>query len=157
NALLTQVGPGTPCGALLRRYWQPVCYVPELTAAQPTRADTILGEELVVVRLPDGSYGCVQAHCAHRGTSLRDGLVDDCRIRCAYHGGKCDARGQCVEQPFEPAGSTFKERIKLGAYAARALGGLVFVYLGPEPAPVLPPWDVLVWTDGHRLLRRQPP
>jgi 5,5'-dehydrodivanillate O-demethylase len=157
NALLTQVGPGTPCGALLRRYWQPVCYVGDLSAEAPTRAVTIMGEELVVFRLPDGSYGCMQAHCAHRGTSLRYGFVEDCGIRCAYHGWKYDATGQCIEQPFEPAGSTFKERIKLRAYPARALGGLVFVYMGPEPAPVLPPWDFLVWTHGRRMLERQPP
>jgi len=156
NALLTRVGPDTPCGALLRRYWQPVCYVGELSATAPTKAVTILGEELVVFRLPESGYGCVQAHCAHRGTSLRYGFVGDCGIRCAYHGWKYAATGQCIEQPFEPAGSTFKERIRLTAYPARALGGLVFIYMGPEPAPVLPPWDVLVWTDGHRMLRRQP-
>ncbi len=107
-------------------------------------------------RLPEGGYGCVQAHCAHRGTSLRYGFVEDCGIRCAYHGWKYDATGQCIEQPFEPAGSTFKERIRLTAYPARALGGLVFIYMGPEPAPVLPRWDFLVWTHGRRQLERQP-
>jgi 5,5'-dehydrodivanillate O-demethylase len=155
NELLTRVGPGTPCGALLRRYWQPACYVGELSADEPTKPVTIMGEDLVVYRLPDGGYACIEEHCAHRCTSLAYGFVERDGLRCAYHGWKYDATGQCVEQPFEPAGSTFKDRIKLTAYPAQALGGLVFIYMGPPPAPVLPPWDVLAWTDGRRLAQRQ--
>ncbi len=155
NALLTQVGPGTPCGELLRRYWQPVAYVGELVD-EPTKAITVMGEDLVVFRTANGQYGCIEEHCAHRCTSLSYGFVEPDGIRCAYHGWKYDTTGQCVEQPFEPAGSAFRDRIKLKAYPAQMLGGLVFIYMGPTPAPTLPPWDFLVWKNINRKFQRQP-
>ncbi len=155
NEMLTRVGPGTPCGELLRRYWQPVCYAAELTGDNPVKPVTIMCEDLVVFRLSDGTYGCVEEHCAHRCTSLAYGFVERDGLRCAYHGWKYAPSGQCIEQPFEPPGSTFKDRIKLTAYPAQALGGLVFAYMGPPPAPTLPRWDVLVWTDGRRIMHRQ--
>src|SRR5437868_9435427 len=157
NELLTRVGPGTPGGALLRRYWQPACYVGELSAARPTRCVKLLDEELVVFRTPAGEYGCLAEHCSHRGASLAYGFVEDCGIRCAYHGWKYDAQGQCLEQPFEPAGSTYKERVKQTAYPVQKLAGILWVYMGPEPAPLLPRWDVLAREGGIRkLIRWQP-
>jgi 5,5'-dehydrodivanillate O-demethylase len=157
NERLTRVGPGTPCGNLLRRYWQPLCAASELTAEQPKKRVKLLGEELVVFRLPDGSYGCVAEHCAHRGASLFYGFVEEDGIRCPYHGWKYDGCGKCLEQPFEPVGSTYKDRIRQGAYPVQKLAGLVFVYMGPEPAPLLPRWDVLVREDGVRRLEMRPP
>lgn len=44
NATLTQIGPGTPCGELLRRYWQSLIAVSELTEAKPRKRVTILSE-----------------------------------------------------------------------------------------------------------------
>ncbi|HEY7067199.1 MAG TPA: Rieske 2Fe-2S domain-containing protein [Chloroflexota bacterium] len=155
NELLTRVGPGTPGGALLRRYWQPACYVGELSATQPTKRVKLLDEELVVFRTPAGEYGCLAEHCAHRGASLAYGFVEDCGLRCAYHGWKYGLDGACLEQPFEPAGSSYARRTRQPAYPAQALGGVVFVYLGPAPAPLLPRWDVLAWTQGQRKLTRQ--
>lgn len=157
NRLLTQTGPGTPCGELLRRYWQPACYVAELTEAEPARPVTIMGEDLVVFRLRDGRYGCMEEHCAHRCASLAYGFAEMDGLRCAYHGWKYDLEGRCLEQPFEPQGSGFKAHIRLKAYPAQALGGLVFIYLGPPPAPILPRWDVLAWTDGQRKAMSQEP
>lgn len=155
NVLLTRVGPGTPCGDLLRRYWQPLGYVGELTE-EPTKAITVMGEDLVVFRFPDGRFGCVEEHCAHRCASLAYGFVEADGLRCAYHGWKYDALGRCLEQPFEPAGSSYKDHIQLRAYPAQAVGGLIFIYMGPTPAPVLPRWDFLVWTNGRRTIERQP-
>ena len=51
--------------------------------------------------------------------------------------------GKCLEQPAEPADSTFKDRIKHVAYPVEYLGGLIYAYLGPAPVPLLPRWDVL--------------
>ncbi len=158
NERLTRVGPGTPCGELLRRYWQPVAIASELTAEKPKQRVKILGEELVVFRDAQGNYGCVVEHCAHRGVSLYYGFVEDCGIRCPYHGWKyATADGQCLEQPFEPAGSTYKDRIRQRAYLVQKLAGLLFVYMGPEPAPLLPRWDVLVREDGTRRIEIRPP
>jgi 5,5'-dehydrodivanillate O-demethylase oxygenase subunit len=155
NELLTRVGPGTPAGELLRRYWQPICYAGDLSAERPIKRVKILGEELVVFRTSDGQYGCLAEHCAHRGVSLYYGFVEDCGVRCAYHGWKYAADGRCLEQPFEPQGSTYKDRTRQRAYPVQRLAGVLFAYLGPEPAPLLPRWDLLVWTNGQRLLKRQ--
>jgi 5,5'-dehydrodivanillate O-demethylase len=91
----------------------------------------------------------VQERCPHRGTSLAYGLCEPDGIRCAYHGWKFAPSGACLDLPAEPDDSPLHRRARVGAYPARELGGLVFAYLGPEPAPLLPRWDVLVW-DGLR-------
>jgi 5,5'-dehydrodivanillate O-demethylase len=155
NEQLTRVGHGTPCGELLRRYWHPVAAAGELTDEKPIRAVKILGEELVVYRDKSGKYGLVGEHCPHRLASLSYGRVDEQGIRCPYHGWKFDWTGKCLEQPAEPPGSTFKDRIKHIAYPVEYLGGLVFAYLGAEPAPLLPRWDVLVWVNGKRWVVKE--
>jgi 5,5'-dehydrodivanillate O-demethylase len=158
NERLTRVGPGTPGGNLLRRYWQPLCPTGELTADKPKKRVTILGEELVVFRDGQGRYGCVAEHCAHRGTSLYYGFVEDDGLRCAYHGWKYDVCGRCLEQPFEPPGSTYKDRVRQTAYPVEELAGLLFVYMGPpQKQPLLPRWDVLVREDGTRRIELRSP
>lgn len=155
NELLTQVSRGTPCGELLRRYWHPVAAAGELTAEKPIRAVKILGEELVVYRDKIGRYGLVGEHCPHRLASLAYGRVDEEGIRCPYHGWKFDGAGKCLEQPAEPPEGKFKDRIKHVAYPVEYLGGLIYAYLGPPPAPLLPRWDVLVWEHGRRWIVKE--
>lgn len=152
NQLLTHVGKGTPCGELLRRYWHPVAAAAELTDDKPIKAVKILNEKLVVYRDKAGKYGLVGEQCPHRLASLAYGRVDEEGIRCPYHGWKFDGAGKCLEQPAEPADSTFKDRIKHVAYPVEYLGGLIYAYLGPLPAPLLPRWDVLVWEQGKRWI-----
>jgi 5,5'-dehydrodivanillate O-demethylase oxygenase subunit len=154
--LLTRIGPGTPCGDLMRRYWHPIAVAAELTPERPKKRVKVLGEELVLFLTPRGEYGLVAEHCSHRGTSLYYGFLEDDGIRCAYHGWKYDACGRCLEQPFEPPGSTYKDRIRHPAYPVQRLSGLLFAYLGPEPAPLLPRWDLAVREDGVRSLTVHP-
>ena len=155
NELLTQVSRGTPCGELLRRYWHPVAAAAELTDEKPIRAVKILGEELAVYRDRAGRYGLVGEHCPHRLASLAYGRVDEEGIRCPYHGWKFDGAGKCLEQPAEPSEGRFKDRIKHVAYPVEYLGGLIYAYLGPAPAPLLPRWDVLVWEHGRRWIVKE--
>jgi 5,5'-dehydrodivanillate O-demethylase len=155
NELLTQVSRGTPCGELLRRYWHPVAVAGELTDAKPIKAVKFLNEELVVYRDQAGKYGLVGEHCPHRLASLAYGRVDEEGIRCPYHGWKFDGAGRCLEQPAEPPDSRFKDRIKHVAYPVEYLGGLIYAYLGPAPAPLLPRWDVLVWEFGKRWIVKE--
>jgi len=158
NERLTRVGPGTPGGELLRRYWQPIAIASELTAEQPKKRVKVLDEELVVFRDAQGNYGCLAEHCAHRGVSLYYGFVEDCGIRCAYHGWKYGTTdGQCLEQPFEPSGSSYKDRVRQRAYPVQKMAGMLFAYMGPDPAPLLPRWDVLVREDGVRKIQTQAP
>ncbi len=150
NDRLTRVGPGTPMGELLRRYWHPIATVPELDA-EPVLAVTILGENLALFRSEEsGALGLVSQRCPHRGASLAYGIPEEDGLRCPYHGWKFSRVGQCLEQPAEPADSTFKDRIKVPAYPVQELGGLIWAYLGPDPAPLLPRYDLFVRDDVTR-------
>jgi len=152
NERLTQVGPGTPMGDLMRRYWHPVAALGELEAA-PTKAVRVLGEDLVLYKDASGGYGLIGGRCAHRLTSLVHGVPEPDGLRCMYHGWKYDASGRCIEQPFEETvrpEARFKEKVKLSGYPVEALGGLIFAYLGPAPAPLLPRWGPLVWENCVR-------
>jgi 5,5'-dehydrodivanillate O-demethylase len=153
NETLTRVGRGTPAGELLRRYWMPVACVGELTEEKPIKAFRLLGENLVVYRDKSGRYGVVAEQCSHRKASLAFGRVDEEGIRCPYHGWKFDCTGKCLEQPAEPEGG-FKDKIKHPAYPVERLGGLLWAYLGPEPRPLLPRWDVLIWENGKRWIEK---
>jgi len=155
NDFLTRVGPGTPAGTLLRRYWHPVAAAGEITEDRPLKAVKLLGESLVLFRDQGGRYGLVGEKCPHRMASLAYGRVEADGIRCPYHGWKFDAAGNCLEQPAEPEGSTYKDRVRHKAYPVEKLAGLLFAYLGPEPVPLLPRWDVLVREDGRRWLEIQ--
>jgi 5,5'-dehydrodivanillate O-demethylase oxygenase subunit len=149
NERLTQVGQGTPGGELLRRYWWPVAVSGEVEADAviPVR---LLGEDLALYRTEGGRLGLVGARCAHRGASLVYGIPEEDGLRCCYHGWRYDGTGQCTDTPGEPADSTFKERVRIPGYPIEELGGLIFAYLGPGPAPLLPRWDLLVRDDLNR-------
>ena len=155
NEKLTRIGPGTPAGELLRRYWHPLCAVVELGDKKPKKRVRILGEDLVVFRDEQGQYGCVAERCAHRGCSLYYGFIEGSDIRCAYHGWKYDKEGRCKEMPFEPKG-TYTGKLMQTAYPVQKMAGLLFVYMGPQPAPLLPRWGPLVREDGRRSVVRQP-
>ena len=149
NERLTQVGPGTPMGELMRRYWHPIAGSVQLTADNPTKEIRLLGEDMVLYRDAKGTLGCVEPSCAHRKANLSYGIPEENGIRCAYHGWIFNEQGQCVDQPSEPEGSKFKDKVRIKSYPAQDYGGLIWVYMGPQPAPVLPKWDVLAW-EGHK-------
>jgi len=149
NERLTQVGLGTPMGALLRRYWHPIATLPELMT-EPVLAVTLLGENLALYRTSGGELGLVAQRCPHRGASLAYGIPEADGLRCAYHGWKFDAGGSCLEQPAEPGDSTFRDRVHIPAYPAQEMGGLIWAYLGPDPAPLLPRFDLFVRDDLER-------
>ncbi len=149
NELLTKVGRGTPMGDLLRRYWYPIAACSELVE-KPTKAVRVLGEDLVLYRDKQGRLGLIASRCAHRRMSLVLGIPEKDGLRCPYHGWLYDRSGKCLEQPYEQAedpDSTFKDRIRMPAYPVEELGGLIFAYLGPQPAPLLPRWELFV-RDG---------
>lgn len=148
NRLLTSVGPGTPAGDFMRRYWVPVGVSADV--GDRPQFVRILGEDLVLFRTPSGQAGLLDARCAHRGASLVYGCVEKEGLRCRYHGWLYDTLGRCIDQPGEKSRAAREEKVRQRAYETRELGGLVFAYLGPAPAPVLPRFDMLVRTDGTR-------
>jgi len=138
---LVEVGRGTPCGEMLRRYWHPIATAEEVTDLP--LSVRVLGEDLILFRTPQAGYGLVYPRCAHRGTSLLYGKIEERGIRCCYHGWLFDTRGRCLEQPCErDCGKVAKYRQPW--YPVEERYGLVFAYLGPlERQPVLPRYDVL--------------
>lgn len=152
---LTRVGLGTPCGELMRRYWQPVCVSADLTdLPKPVR---ILGEDLIAFRDGRGRAGLLFFRCSHRGASLEYGRVEERGLRCCYHGWLYDVEGSVLEMPLEPAKNPFLKQIQHPCYPVREFGGLVFAYMGPpEKIPELPIFDV--WqNEGGKLKARMGP
>jgi 5,5'-dehydrodivanillate O-demethylase len=156
NEMLTRVGPGTPAGELLRRYWHPVAIASELPQDNPVKFVRILCEDLVLFQAKDGAAGLLEDRCSHRGASLSYGRVEERGIACAYHGWLYDVQGNCLETPTEPPDSNFCRTVKHKAYPVRKLAGLYWAYLGPLPAPALPKYDVWARTDGWHWLRALP-
>ena len=151
NERLTRVGPGTPMGNLLRRYWHAIAATAELDK-EPVLPVKILGENLALYRSPDGELGLMAERCPHRGASMVYGIPEEGGLRCPYHGWKFSTEGTCIEQPAEPENSTFKHRVRIPAYPVQELGGLIWAYLGPAPAPLLPRWDILVSDEYERKI-----
>ena len=156
NAMLTLVGPEAPAGELLRRYWLPVGVARELTEENPTKFVRILGENLVLFRDKSGRVGLLADRCSHRGASLSYGRVEERGIACPYHGWLYDICGNCLETPAEPAGSKFHLTIKHPAYPVQKFIGLYWTYMGPQPAPLIPKYDLWVRKDGRRRIVVQP-
>ena len=149
NDHLTKIGPGTFMGNLMRRYWHPVASAAQLESESTIEVD-LLGEELVLFKDLSSNMGLLARGCAHRQTSLAYAIPEQQGVRCAYHGWVWDAQGHCLEQPSEPEGSTYHERVTTTAYPVQELGGLVFAYMGPLPAPAIPQYNVLVWEHASR-------
>jgi phenylpropionate dioxygenase-like ring-hydroxylating dioxygenase large terminal subunit len=157
NEILTRVGPGTPMGNLLRRFWVPAFLsleVPE-SDSPPVRV-RILGEDLVGFRATGGAVGLFAANCPHRGASLFFGRNEENGLRCVYHGWKFDVAGRCVDMPSEPAESNFKDKVRAAAYPTHEWNGYVWAYMGPpekmypfrEVGPALPREQ---WPTGRVL------
>jgi phenylpropionate dioxygenase-like ring-hydroxylating dioxygenase large terminal subunit len=149
NQRITQVGPGTPGGELLRRYWQPVALLDEFNPAldpamgvRPVKAVRMLGQDFVLFRNAQGAFGLLDRDCPHRGADLAFGRNEGDGLRCPFHGWKFDVSGQCTETPAEPAGSTLCARIQQRSYPLVEKAGALFGWFGPEgSAP--PPFPAL--------------
>src|SRR6478609_11695028 len=143
NELMTRIGPGTPCGKLLRRYWQPVGLTDEMKGPRPVKPVRIMGENLVLFR-EKNQYGLIERQCAHRGADLAYGRLEDGGLRCSFHGWLFDVNGKCLQTPAEPAGSRLCEHIRLRAYPVQEKSGILFAYLGEGEAPAFPHFDAFV-------------
>ncbi len=151
NDRLARVGPGTPGGELFRRYWVP--FLPSAKLDEdPVQPVRLLGEDLTCYRDKSGNLGLIGQRCLHRAVDLRWGIPEENGLRCPYHGWLYDAEGSCVEAPLEARPDMFKDRLKIAGYPVKEMGGLLFAYMGPAPAPLLPPWDLFVWPNAVRQI-----
>ena len=158
NQLITRVGPGTPCGNLLRQYWQPVALLDEFDPAldarmgvRPVKPVRLLGQDLVLFRNADGAFGLLDRDCPHRGADLAFGRNEGDGLRCPFHGWKFDISGQCTHTPAEPQGSTLCTRIRQRSYPLLERAGVLFAWLGAEGAtpPDLPALDCFTAPATH--------
>jgi phthalate 4,5-dioxygenase oxygenase subunit len=155
NRLLTQVGPATPMGRLMRRFWHPVCTTAQLPTpdCDPLRT-RLLGEDLVVFRDTQGRVGVLEEFCMHRRASLALGRVEGGGIRCLYHGWKFAVDGTILETPNH-CNDAFRKRLKAPAFPVREAGGLVWAYLGPRAEePAFPHWPFFEGPDENRVVIR---
>jgi phthalate 4,5-dioxygenase oxygenase subunit len=157
NDFLTQTGPATPMGDLLRRFWMPALLSAELPERDgPPKKIKVLGEDLLAFRDTGGKVGIVEPHCPHRGASLYHGRNEECGLRCAFHGWKFDVDGNCVDLPTSPPESTYRETVKLLAYPTREWGDIVWVFMGPkEKMPELPQLEMGLVPPGHRYVSKK--
>jgi phthalate 4,5-dioxygenase len=162
NDRLTRITPGTPCGQLLRQYWQPAALVdefnPELDprmALRPVKAIKLLGQDLVLFKDASGSWGLLDRDCAHRGADLSFGRLETLAqgggLRCPFHGWKFAPDGRCLETPAEPLGSKLCDRIKQRSYPVIEKSGVLFAWLGEADStpPPLPEFDCFKAPSSH--------
>jgi phenylpropionate dioxygenase-like ring-hydroxylating dioxygenase large terminal subunit len=154
NALICRVGPGTPMGNMMRRYWHPVCTSAQLERdAAPLRV-RLLGEDFVAFRDSHGKVGVMEELCMHRGASLALGRVEEGGIRCLYHGWKFDTTGTVLETPNH-ADPKYRQRMKAPAFPVREEGGLVWAYVGPkEMQPEFSRYAFMEAQPQHRVVLR---
>lgn len=137
-------------GEYLRRFWHPISAVSEFKAPGP-RPIRLFGEDLVLFKDLSGGFGLMERHCPHRRADLSYGYVESCGLRCNYHGWLFGADGRCLEQPYDDLANPqarYKDKVAAKAYPVRTLGGLIWAYMGPDPAPCLPDWEPFSWANG---------
>lgn len=149
NDRMTRTGPGTPAGALMRRYWQPVALSDELQGDRPLRPVRLLGQDLVLFRDEDGRLGLLDRDCPHRGADLAFGRLEDGGLRCLFHGWLFDVEGRCLQTPAEPESSRLCQHVRQKAYPVRERNGMIFAYLGEGEPPGFPGFDCFQAPDSH--------
>ncbi len=149
NALYTRVGPGTPCGELLRHYWQPVALVDEFVGPRQVKGVRLLGENFVLFRDAAGRFGMLDRDCPHRNADLAYGRLEHGGLRCPFHGWLFDADGHCLETPAEPVESNLCKNIRQRAYKTVVRSGIVFAYIGKGEPPAFPELDCFVAPETH--------
>lgn len=155
NDLLTRVGPDTPMGEFMRRYWIPAAFTHQVAEADgaPVRV-RLLCENLVLFRNSDGHLGLIEEACPHRLASLFYGRNEDNGLRCVYHGLKFDIAGRCVDAPCAPD-SNATQRLKVKSYPVVERGDVVWAYMGPpEHKPGFPELEWTLVPSTHRFATR---
>ena len=146
--LMTQTGPGTPAGNLLRSYWQPIIILSDFPAGSPPRPVRVMGEDLVLFRDDKGRPGLLGMQCPHRRA---DGRAEHGGLRCIYHGWLFDIEGNCLHQPAEPQGGLYRGNIKHLAYPCIERSGAIWAFMGKGEAPLFPNYPALLGSDAYRF------
>ena len=151
NETITRVGPGTPMGNYLRRFWTPILLSSELPDRDGDPVETrILSEDVVLFRDTNGTVGMLEAMCPHRQAPLFYGRNEEGGLRCIYHGWKFDHSGKILELPNEPPESKVKDHLRAVAYPTQEWAGIIWAYLGPaQLKPQLPQLEWGLLPESH--------
>ncbi len=150
NDLITQTDAGTPAGKFLRSYWQPIATADEMPIGGAPMPVKIMGEELVLFRDDKDRLGLIGLHCAHRGTDLSYGRVENGGLRCLYHGWLFDIEGKCIDQPAEPDDKKFCHKVRQTSYPVQEKGGAIWTFMGEGEPPLIPEFGFLNGPETHR-------
>ena len=142
NRLLTETGPGKPCGTLMRRYWQPAALSEELTADKPLPVK-LLSEELILFRCDGGRPALIGRYCAHQGVDMIYGRVEEDGLRCMYHGWLFDSCGKVIVRGGWVEGGEKRMAVGQPAYPCEEARGIIFTYMGSETPPPLPNYEFI--------------
>lgn len=127
------------CGTL-RDGWYVACTAAALGKKPLSR--TIMEEDLVLWRGPDGAPNCLLDRCLHRNARLSEGQVESGLVVCPYHGWHYDRGGACVKVPSEGPCSAGLPGRRVPAFPVREASGLVWVWMGDPEAPRGEPFAV---------------
>ncbi|MFH1468036.1 MAG: aromatic ring-hydroxylating dioxygenase subunit alpha [Pseudomonadota bacterium] len=99
-----------------------------------------LGHDLVVWRGEQGSVGCMEDRCPHRGAALSTGEVHDSHVACPFHGFQFDAEGRARHVPAMGRGAEPPAHVRGVAWPLREAHGFLWAWYGEarEDLPPLP-------------------
>ena len=131
-------------------FWYPIARSEEIAADKPLRVK-LLGLSFVAFRDDDGAAHVLADTCVHRGGSLGDGVINNGRVACPYHGWQFDGTGKCMHIP-SLANSKIPARAKVDAYPVQERYGIVFAFMGDLPEAERPPlYDIEEYgTEGWK-------
>ena len=157
NERITKVGPGTPMGALLARYWHPVLMSEELQAGGAPQRVRLLGENYATFRADDGRIGMFDEGCPHRRASLLLARNGDCALTCLFHGWKIDVGGTVLEAPSEGAASaSFARKVKARHFPTHEAGGLIWAFVGEGAPTQFPLFEFIGLPADHVTILKIP-
>jgi phthalate 4,5-dioxygenase len=152
NLKLCQTNQGTPMGDALRRFWIPVLRSEQLAEPDgPPRRVELMGQTYVAFRNTNGVVGILDEQCCHRSASLVLGRVEECGIRCLFHGWKFAVDGTIMETP-NVSDPRFKAQFRAKSYPVREAGGFIWMYAGEkEHEPPFAHWPYFDVPAENRL------
>lgn len=151
NNLLTRTGKGTPCGELMRRFWQPAALSEDVPADKPF-AVQLFGEELVLFRDGTGTAALIGRYCAHQGVDMMYGRVEPDGLRCLYHGWLFDTCGQVLLRGDWLPEKERRWDVGQPSYPVIEVGGVIYAFMGAGDAPT-PPNNLAPQGEIKRLAR----